>query len=86
VAQHRAVLLGAQAGRRLGALDLFGADQLALFDQTREQLCLREALPVDEPLSRQRAEDLAVGVEDRAVRVPEGPGFDLRGTQDEDSV
>ena len=42
--------------------------------------------PVVQALARQRAVDLAVGVEDRAVRVPEGTRFDLRGAQDDDSV
>jgi hypothetical protein len=86
VAQDRAVLLGAQPGGRLGALDLFRANDLAFLDQTREQLRLRERPPILQALARQRTVDVAVGVEDRAVRVPEGTRFDLRGAQDDDSV
>src|SRR3954447_9862228 len=86
MAQHRAVLLGAQPGRGLCTFDFLGADDLPLVDETREELCLRQPLPVLEALPRQRTENFAVGVEDRAVRIAKGPGFDLRGTQDEDSV
>jgi ABC-type transport system involved in cytochrome bd biosynthesis fused ATPase/permease subunit len=86
VPQDGAELLGAQRRRRLGARNLLGAHDLALFDEAGEQLRLRERPPILQALARQRAEDLAVGVEDRAVRVAEGPGFDLRGAQGEDSV
>jgi hypothetical protein len=86
VLEDRAVLLGAEPRRRLGTLDFLGAHDLALVDETREQLRLRQRPPVLETLAGKRTEDLAVGVEDRAVRVPEGTRFDLRGGQDEDSV
>jgi hypothetical protein len=86
VAQYRAVLLGAERRRRLGALDFLGVHDLALLEKTREELRLRERPPVVKALARQRAVDLTVGVEDRAVRVPEGTRFDLCGAQDEDSV
>jgi hypothetical protein len=86
VTQNRAVLRRAQPRGRLRVVDLLGAHDLALVDELREQLRLRKSAPVFETLARQRAEDLSVGVEDRAVRVPEGTRFDLCGAQDEDSV
>lgn len=86
MAEDRAVLLGAQSGRRLCAFDFLGADDLPFLDQAREQLRPGEETPVVEALPRQRAEDLTVGIEDRAVRVPEGTRFDLSGAQDDDSV
>ena len=59
---------------------------LPLRHEPREELRLRETLPLLVAGPRQRAIDLTVGVEDRAVRIPEGTRLDLRRGQDEVSV
>jgi hypothetical protein len=77
VPEHRcnadAVELGERAGR---LVDPLGADERAVGDALCEQRRLRERLPVGEPSCRERAQDVAVGVENVAVRVPEGAVLD----------
>ena len=69
----RGVELGGQA---VGLRDPLRGDDSAGCDALPEELGRRQRLPVGQPALGERAADLAVGVEDAAVRVAERASLD----------
>jgi len=76
VAEHSGAVLDQQLARDVGGAGRqLGRDQPPVGLEALEELRLLERLEVVEPVLRERAVDVAAGVEDPALGVAEGAGL-----------